>query len=102
MDLRGSRTEENLQDAMVGELRAYTKYLCFAREAREAGLDEIADLFADTARNEEEHAQHEFRLLGEIGDTKSTPVSRSRSTLSFTLVIKLGLNSGFTTLAGWF
>ena len=38
----------------------------------------------------------------EIGVTKSTPVSRRRFTLSVTLVIKFGLNSGFITLAGWF
>ena len=71
MDLKGSRTEENLRKAFDQELRAYFEYLHAAKEASDEGLELIADVFHQTARNEAEHAQHEFNFLGWGGDVKA-------------------------------
>ena len=71
MQLKGSRTEENLRKAFIRELQAHANYTYFASAAKEAGLEQIADMFLETAENEAEHARHEFTFLGGAGDAKS-------------------------------
>jgi acyl-CoA hydrolase/bacterioferritin (cytochrome b1) len=68
MQLKGSKTEENLHKAFVRELRTNANYTYFAEAARGTGLEQIADMFLATARNEAEHAEHEFKFLGGLGD----------------------------------
>ena len=48
---------------------ARNKYTYFAKVAQEAGFEQIAALFLQTAENEKEHAQLWFKALGELGDT---------------------------------
>ncbi len=69
MDLKGSKTEQNLRDAFAGESQARNKYTYFASKARKEGYVQIANLFLETADNEKEHAKIWFKLLGGIGDT---------------------------------
>ncbi|MBM3118627.1 MAG: hypothetical protein FJ006_03600 [Chloroflexi bacterium] len=69
MELKGSKTEENLRKAFAMELNARASYTYFAEAAREAGLEQVADMFLATAQNEAEHAEHEFKFLGGVGDT---------------------------------
>jgi len=69
MQLKGSKTEENSRKAFVRELHAHASYIYFAEAAKEAGLEQIADMFLTTAQNEAEHAEHEFKFLGGLGDT---------------------------------
>jgi rubrerythrin len=71
MELKGSRTEKNLQNAFAGESQARNKYTYYAAKAREDGLEKIADLFEKTANNEREHAKVWFKLLngGNISET---------------------------------
>ena len=71
MELKGSKTEKNLQNAFAGESQARNKYTYFAEKAREEGYEQIADLFLETARNEQEHAKIWFKALcgGEIPTT---------------------------------
>ncbi|HIE17728.1 MAG TPA: hypothetical protein EYP71_05985 [Dehalococcoidia bacterium] len=71
MQLKGSNTEEKLRRAFVRELHARANYTYFADAARQAGLEQVADLFSATAQNEAEHAAHEFTFLGGAGDTIS-------------------------------
>ena len=71
MQLKGSKTEENLRKAFVRELHARANYTYFGEAAREAGLERILDIFLTTAQNEAEHAEHEFKFLGSLGDTVS-------------------------------
>ena len=71
MQLKGSKTEENLHKAFVRELRTHANYIYFAGAAREAGLEQIADMFLATAHNEAEHAEHEFKFLGSLGDMET-------------------------------
>ena len=73
MDLKGSKTEANLMAAFAGESQARNKYTYYASKARKEGYNQIADLFEETAHNEQEHAKIWFKLLheGEVPDTKT-------------------------------
>ncbi len=70
MELKGSKTEANLQTAFAGESQARNKYTYFAGKARKEGYEQIAEIFEETANNEKEHAKMWFKLLnGGIGTT---------------------------------
>ncbi|MBR6718697.1 MAG: rubrerythrin family protein [Oscillospiraceae bacterium] len=71
MELKGSRTEANLQAAFAGESQARNKYTYFASKARKEGYVHIAEIFEETANNEKEHAKLWFKELhgGEVPDT---------------------------------
>ena len=70
MELKGSRTEQNLMAAFAGESQARNKYTYYASKARKEGYNHIAELFEETANNEKEHAKLWFKLLqGGIGTT---------------------------------
>ena len=69
MELKGSRTEQNLMAAFAGESQARNKYTYFASKAKKDGYNHIAALFEETANNEKEHAKIWFKLLGGIGTT---------------------------------
>ena len=69
MELKGSRTEQNLMTAFAGESQARNKYTYFASVARKEGYEQIAAIFEQTANNEKEHAKLWFKALGELGDT---------------------------------
>ena len=71
MELKDSKTYENLKTAFAGESQARNKYTYFASKAKKEGYEQIAALFLETAENEKEHAKMWFKLL-EGGDIKST------------------------------
>lgn len=63
MELKGSKTEQNLMAAFAGESQARNKYTYYAQKAEEQGFHQIAELFLETARNEQEHAKLWFKAL---------------------------------------
>ena len=63
MNLKGTKTEANLQTAFAGESQARNKYTYYASKARKDGYQQIAALFEETAANEKEHAKLWFKLL---------------------------------------
>ena len=69
MELKGSKTEQNLMTAFAGESQARNKYDYFASRAKKDGYEQIAAIFQETALNEKEHAKMWFKELGGIGDT---------------------------------
>ena len=69
MELKGSKTEQNLLTAFAGESQARNKYTYFASVARKEGFEQIAAIFEETANNEKEHAKLWFKALGELKDT---------------------------------
>lgn len=73
MELKGSKTEENLMKAFAGESQARNKYTYFASKAKKDGYEQIAALFEETANNEKEHAKMWYKELhgGSIPDTVS-------------------------------
>ena len=72
MELKGSKTEANLQAAFAGESQARNKYTYYASKAKKDGYVQIAKLFEETANNEKEHAKIWFKLLhdGQIPSTE--------------------------------
>ena len=69
MNLKGTKTEQNLMAAFAGESQARNKYTYFASTAKKEGYEQISALFAKTAENEKEHAKMWFKLLGGLGNT---------------------------------
>lgn len=70
MELKGSKTEQNLKAAFAGESEARNKYTYFASVAKKEGYEQLAAIFEETANNERAHAKVWFKLLEGIGDTK--------------------------------
>ena len=72
MELKGSRTEKNLEIAFAGESQARNKYTYFASKAKKEGYEQIAAIFLETAENEKEHAKLWFKYLhdGEVPSTE--------------------------------
>ena len=58
-----SVTLQNLESALAGESMAYTKYMYFARIAREDGFEDVAKHFEHTASQELKHAWGHLELL---------------------------------------
>ncbi len=71
MELKGSKTEQNLMTAFAGESQARNKYTYFASKAKKEGYEQIASIFLETADNEKEHAKIWFKLLNG-GDIPTT------------------------------
>ena len=63
MNLKGTKTEANLQTAFAGESQARNKYTYYASKAKKEGYEQIAAIFEETAANEKEHAKMWFKLL---------------------------------------
>lgn len=68
-ELKGSKTEKNLQEAFAGESQARNKYTYFASVAKKEGYEQIAAFFLETAEQEKTHAKLHLRALGGIGET---------------------------------
>ena len=73
MELKGSKTEQNLMAAFAGESQARNKYTYFASKAKKDGYEQIAAIFEETANNEKEHAKMWFKELngGAVPDTEA-------------------------------
>ena len=70
MELKGSKTEQNLMIAFAGESQARNKYTYYASKAKKEGYEQIAAIFLETAENEKEHAKMWYKLLHDgIGST---------------------------------
>lgn len=63
MSIKGTKTEKNLLKAFAGESQARNRYTFFAKAAQKEGYEQIAELFMETALNEEQHAKIFFRFL---------------------------------------
>ena len=70
MNLKGTKTEQNLQTAFAGESQARNKYTYYAAKAKTDGFNQIAAIFEETAANEKEHAKIWFKLVDKIGTTE--------------------------------
>jgi len=62
MNLKGTKTLENLLKAFAGESQARARYMMYAAKAREEGLEQIAAIFEETAHNEFVHGRRFFHL----------------------------------------
>jgi rubrerythrin len=73
MSIKGTETEKNLLKAFAGESQAKNRYEFFAKIARKEGYEQIAELFDETAANEQSHAKQFFKFL-EGGPVEITAV----------------------------
>ncbi len=80
--IKGSKTEKNLLAAFAGESQARNRYTYFASAARKEGLEQVANIFTETAENEKEHAKVFFKYLegGDVEITASYPAGAIRDT----------------------
>ena len=98
--LRGTKTEQNLLKAFAGESQARNRYTYFASAARKDGLEQIANIFMETAENEKEHAKVFFKYLegGDVQITATYPAGKISDTKSNLAEAAAGENLEWTTL----
>jgi len=68
MELKTSKTAENLKGAFAGESQANRRYLYFAQKADIEGAPDVAAVFRSTAEGETGHAHGHLEYLEEVGD----------------------------------
>ncbi len=109
MELKGSRTEQNLMKAFAGESEARNKYTYYASKAKKDGYEQIAAIFEETANNEKEHAKLWFKELhgGSIPDTKENLLDAANGenyewTDMYDEFAKVAREEGFERLANLF
>ncbi|MBR2377165.1 MAG: rubrerythrin family protein [Clostridia bacterium] len=107
MELKGTKTEQNLREAFAGESQARNKYTYFASVAKKAGYEQIAEIFLKTADNEKEHAKLWFKHLGELGDTAANLKAAAEGenyewTDMYDRMAKEADEEGFTQIAAQF
>ena len=104
MELKGSRTEQNLMTAFAGESQARNKYTYFASVAKKEGYEQIAAIFEATANNEKEHAKMWFKALGGVKSTAENLLAAAEGenyewTDMYEEFAKVAEEEGFTKLA---
>lgn len=76
LEIRGSKTEENLKRAFEDETQGSNMYTFYAEQARKDGYEKIGNIFDEIAANEREHAKLWYKLLnGGMGTTEENLTS---------------------------
>jgi rubrerythrin len=98
--IKGTKTEKNLLKAFAGESQARNRYTYFASAAKKEGLEQISNIFIETAENEKEHAKVFFKHLegGDVEITASYPAGIIKDTKSNLEAAAAGENMEWTTL----
>ena len=116
MELKGSKTEENLKAAFSGESQANRRYLYFARQADIEGYPDSAGVFKNTADGETGHAFGHLEFLSEVGDPATgLPIGDTASNLKAAVAgetyeytemypgfSKAAREEGYDEIAEWF
>ncbi len=116
MDLKGSKTHENLKAAFAGESQANRRYLFFAAKADVEGYNDVAALFRSTAEGETGHAHGHLEYMmscgdpatglaiGATGDNLKAAVAGETHeyTDMYPGMVKNARDEGFDEIADWF
>jgi rubrerythrin len=116
MDLKGSKTEENLKAAFAGESQANRRYLYFASKADVEGYNDVAAVFRSTAEGETGHAHGHLEYLEAVGDPATgLPIGATGENLKASIagetheytdmypgMAKSARDEGFDEIADWF
>ena len=116
MDLKDSKTHQNLRDAFAGESQANRRYLYFARVADIEGYPEVGGLFRDTSEAETGHAFGHLDFLKKVGDPAThLPIGGTKENLRASAegetyeytqmypgMAKTAREEGFSEIAEWF
>ncbi len=99
-NLKGTKTEKNLLASFAGESQARNRYTYFASVAKEAGFEQIAAIFLETADNEKEHAERFFKFLegGDVEITASYPAGTIEDTAANIEASAAGENMEWTII----
>jgi rubrerythrin len=98
--VKGTKTEQNLLKSFAGESQARNRYTYFASVAKKEGLEQIANIFLETAENEKEHAKVFFKYLegGDVEITASYPAGVIKDTKQNLQESAAGENMEWTTI----
>ena len=116
MDLKGSKTHQNLKDAFAGESQANRRYLYFAGKADVEGQNDVAAVFRSTAEGETGHAHGHLEYMEIVGDPATgLPIGGTRNNLKASIagetheytdmypgMAKSARGEGFDEIADWF
>ena len=104
MDLKESKTAENLKDAFAGESQANRRYLYFAQKADIEGAPDVAAVFRSTAEGETGHAHGHLEYLEEVGDpaTGEKMGETHEYTDMYPGMARTARDEGFDEIADWF
>ncbi|MFC1549905.1 rubrerythrin family protein [Candidatus Neomarinimicrobiota bacterium] len=116
MELKGSKTHNNLKAAFAGESQANRRYLYFARQADIEGYSEAAGVFKNTADGETGHAFGHLEFMEEAGDPATDmPIGETRDNLAAAVAgetyeytemypgfAKTAREEGFEEISDWF
>lgn len=116
MNLKSSKTIDNLKAAFAGESQANRRYLYFARQADIEGYPEVASVFKNTADGETGHAFGHLDFIREVGDPATgMPIGETAENLKAAVAgetyeytemypgfAKTAREEGFAEIAEWF
>ena len=116
MELKDSKTLQNLKDAFAGESQANRRYLYFANKADVEGENDVAALFRSTAEGETGHAHGHMDYIAEVGDPATgLPVGSTKDNLTAAVagetheytdmypgMAATARDEGFDEIADWF
>jgi len=116
MDLKGSKTHQNLKDAFAGESQANRRYLYFASKADVEGYNDVSAVFRSTAEGETGHAHGHLEYLESVGDpVTDEPIGGTADNLKSAIagetyeytdmypgMAKAARSEGFDEIADWF
>jgi rubrerythrin len=115
MDLKGSKTEQNLKEAFAGESQANRRYLYFASKADVEGYNDVSAVFRSTAEGETGHAHGHLEYLEAVGDPATgKPIGSTAQNLEAAIagetheytdmypgMAKVAREEGFDEIADW-
>ena len=116
MQLKGSKTHDNLKAAFAGESMANRRYLYFAAKADVEGQNDVSAVFRSTAEGETGHAHGHLEYLETCGDPATDlPFGKTRENLKAAIagetheyetmypgMAKQAREEGFDDIAEWF
>jgi rubrerythrin len=116
MQLKGSKTEENLKAAFAGESQANRRYLYFAAKADVEGQNDVSAVFRSTAEGETGHAHGHMEYLETCGDPATgLPFGATRANLESAIagetheytdmypgMARVAREEGFEEISDWF
>jgi len=116
MELKDSKTLQNLKEGFAGESQANRRYLYFSRQADIEGYPDVAGVFRDTAEGETGHAFGHFDFMKEVGDPATgKPVGDTKLNLQAAIAgetyeytemypgfARTAREEGFDEIAEWF
>lgn len=116
MQIKGTKTHDNLKEAFAGESQANRRYLYFASKADIEGYNDVSAVFRSTAEGETGHAHGHLEYLEQVGDpVTDEPIGDTEKNLKSAVagetyeytdmypgMAKTAREEGFDEIADWF